>query len=347
MESRFDFGLVTFGDVTTDAEGRLLSHARVLRNLVEEAIVADRSGLDVFGVGEHHRADFAVSAPEVVLAAIAERTTNIRLGSAATVLGADDPVRVFQRFSTLNALSDGRAEVMVGRGWFVEAFALFGFKLADYDALYAEKLDLFAQLLRRDVVDWRGEMRPPLTRQRVYPPLEAPLPTWIAVGETPQSILRAAQYDFPLMLAVIGGEPERFRPLTDLYRAAFAKLNRPLRPIGVHSIGYVADDDARAREEFFPHYKTLRDRLGAERGWPPIERAKFDAEVDRGSLYVGSPETVGRKMALAMRALGACRFDLKYSVGTLPHEKLLRSIELFGKRAAPIARENLVEVVAR
>lgn len=342
MPAFCELGLDTFGDVGTDGDGNPLSHAQVVRNVVEEGVVADQAGVDFFGVGEHHRADFAVSAPDVVLGVIAGRTRRIRLGSATTVLSTDDPVRVFQRFATLHAASGGRAEVILGRGWFTESFPLFGYDRSQYGPLFDEKLDLFATLLRREVVTWRGKLRPALASQRIYPPVEGgSLRAWIAVGATPESVLRAARHDLPMIVAVIGGEPQRFRPFVELYRQACEKLGRPPREIGVHSLGYVAASDAEAREEFWNDYKPLRDRIGAERGWQPLKRAVFDVEIDRGSLYVGSAETVARKIAGAMRALGASRFEMKYSVGALPHEKLLRSIELYGTRVMPLVRDLL------
>lgn len=342
MAQSLELGLDTFGDITADAEGRPRPHAQIIRDIVEEAVLADTVGIDFFGVGEHHRPDFAVSAPEIVLGVIAGRTKRIRLGSATTVLSCDDPVRVFQRFATLQAASSGRAEVVLGRGWFTESFALFGYNVSQYDALFNEKLDLFAALLRQDTVTWSGKLRPPLKDQRIYPPLEGvPLKTWIAVGSTPDSVLRAAQYDLSLMIAAIGGDPRRFVPFVELYRQAFAKLGRPPQAIGAHAAGHVAETDAQAREEFWPDYKLYRDRIGDERGWPPIERAIFDAEVERGSLYVGSPETVARRIAATAKTLSLSRFVLKYSVGALPHEKLLRSIELFGGKVGPLLRGML------
>jgi probable LLM family oxidoreductase len=337
-----EFGLDTFGDVTAGPDGRLNSHAQVIREVIEQAVLADRLGIDAFGAGEHHRPDFAISAPEVVLAAIAGRTTRILLGSAVTVLSSDDPIRVFERFATVDAASNGRAEVTLGRGSFTESFPLFGFDLAQYEALFEEKLDLFAELLKQKPVTWQGKLRPPLANQRVFPLLEQPpLKTWIGVGGSPESVVRAARYDLPLMLAIIGGDPGRFMPFIDLYKRAYAQLGRPVKPIGLHSHGYVADTDTQAREELWPHHKTMRDRIGAERGWPPVTRSHFDQEADGGSLYVGAPETVARRIAATAKALGIARFDMKYSSGTLPHDKLMRSIELYGTKVMPLVREML------
>jgi probable LLM family oxidoreductase len=342
MPAVLELGLDTFGDVTNGRDALPLPQAQVIRNVVDEAVLADKLGVDFFGVGEHHRADFAVSSPEVVLAAIAGRTSRIRLGSAVTVLSSDDPIRVFQRFSTLNAVSNGRAEVILGRGSFTESFPLFGFELDQYERLFEEKLALFAAVLSNRPVTWSGTTRPPLTNQRVFPEIETGrLKTWIGVGGSPESVVRAARYDMPLMLAIIGGDPKRFLPYVDLYRRAFAQLGRPAQAIGVHSPGYVADTDEQARKELWPDYKRMRDRIGAERGWPPMERKEFDQEADRGSLYVGSPETAAAKIAATAKALGIARFDLKYSAGALPHEKLMRSIELYGSKVIPLVREML------
>lgn len=337
-----EFGIDTFGDVTDDAAGAPLPHAQVIRNLVEEAVLADQVGLDFIGVGEHHRPDFAVSAPEVVLAAMAARTVRIRLGSAVTVLSSDDPVRVFQRFSTVDAVSNGRAEVILGRGSFTESFPLFGYDLRQYEALFEEKLGLFAALLEQKPVTWRGRLRASLTGQSVYPPLErAPLKTWVGVGGSPQSVVRAANYDFPLILAIIGGDPRRFAPYVDLYHRTFAQRGRPVQPIGVHSPGYVAPTDEQAREEFWPGFKANRDRIGQERGWPPMRREEYDGEIEHGSLYVGSPATVARRIAATMRALRASRFQLKYSAGPTSHETLMRGIALYGREVAPMVRDML------
>ena len=337
-----EIGLDTFGDRTRRPDGSLVSHARAIRDLVEQAELADRVGLAFIGVGEHHRDDFAVSAPEVVLAAIASRTKQIRLGSAVTVLSSDDPIRVFERFSTLDAVSNGRAEVILGRGSFTESFPLFGFDLADYEALFDAKLDLFAAIREQKPIRWAGPFRPPLEVDAVYPPIEnGHLRVWIGVGGTPASVVRAAAYGFPLMLAIIGGEPSRFAPFVDLYKRALAEATHDLLPIGCHSPGHVAETDAQAREELWPHFLAQRTKIGGERGWPPPTRAQFDREADRGALFVGSPETVAQRIATTARELGLSRFDLKYSNGALPHETLMRSIELIGTRVMPRVHELL------
>jgi probable LLM family oxidoreductase len=342
-----EFALDTFGDVTSGVDGTLLPHAQVIRNVIEEGVLADQLGLDFIGLGEHHRADFAISAPEVVLVAIAARTERIHLGSSVTVLSSDDPIRVFQRFSAVDAVSSGRAEVILGRGSFTESFPLFGFDLRQYEELFEEKLDLFAALLKQQPVTWQGHLRPPLRDQSIYPPVErSPLKTWIGVGGSPESVVRAAHYDLPLMLAIIGGDPRRFRPYVDLYHRAFEQFGRPVRAIGVHSPGYVADSDQQAREELWPDYKTMRDRIGKERGWPPMSRDEFMHEADHGSLYVGSPETVARRIAATSKALGIARFQLKYSAGPLPHGKLMKSIELYGRKVVPLVREMVADARA-
>ncbi|MGJ4915324.1 LLM class flavin-dependent oxidoreductase [Bradyrhizobium sp. HKCCYLRH2060] len=344
MTTRIEFGLDTFGDVTRGADGDMASHAQVIRDVVEEAVLADQLGLDFIGLGEHHRGDFAISAPEVALAAIAAQTSRIKLGSAVTVLSSDDPIRVFQRFSTLDAVSNGRAEVILGRGSFTESFPLFGFDLKDYEALFEEKLDLFVSLLPQQPLTWQGNLRPPLREQLVYPPVEhGRLKAWIGVGGSPESVVRAAHYELPLMLAIIGGDPARFAPYVELYHRAIKQFGREMNPIGVHSPGYVADTDDQAREELWPDYKTMRDRIGRERGWPPMGRDEFVQEADHGSLYVGSPETAARKIAATIKALGLSRFQLKYSAGPLPHAKLMRSIELYGRVVVPRVRELLAE----
>ena len=336
-------GLDTFGDVTIDADGHRLSDAQVIRNVVEEAVLADRLGLDFIGIGEHHRDDFAVSAPEVVLAAIAGRTERIRLGSAVTVLSSDDPVRVYQRFATLHALSRGRAEVIVGRGSFTESFPLFGYALPDYEQLFEEKLELFVELLKETPVTWSGETRAGLDAHQVYPRTDGgPIQTWIGVGGTPESVIRAGRHGLPLMLAIIGGESHRFAPLSELHARALAHYGHQSQPVGVHSPGHVAETYEQALAELWPHWRVMRDRIGGERGWPPSTIGEFEQSAGpTGALYVGSPETVARKIADTMSVLGASRFDLKYSAGTLPHEAMMRSIELYAGAVAPRVRELL------
>jgi len=344
MADSLELGLDTFGDVTRRADGSSTSYAQVIRDVVEEGTLADRVGVDFFGVGEHHRSDFAISAPDVVLAAIAGRTERIRLGSAVTVLSSDDPVRVFQRFSTLDAASSGRAEVILGRGSFTESFPLFGYDLSQYEDLFTEKLDLFAALLEEGPVTWSGTLRASLTDQEVYPKTESGrIKTWIGVGGSPESVIRAARHRMPLLLAIIGGDPKRFLPYADLYRRALTQLELEELPIGVHSPGHIADTDQQARTELFPHYKVMRDRIGRERGWPPMRREEYEQEIEYGSLYVGSPETVAQKIAATAKTLGIDRFDLKYSAGPLPHEAMAHSIELYGTQVIPRVRELMTE----
>ncbi|MEC5182862.1 putative LLM family oxidoreductase [Cryobacterium sp. MP_3.1] len=343
MAPTLELGLDTFGDVTYAADGSLLGHAQVLRNVVAEAVLADQVGLSFFGIGEHHREDFAVSAPEVVLAAIAGQTSTIKLGSAVTVLSSDDPVRVFQRFATLDAVSNGRAEVILGRGSFTESFPLFGLELSDYEQLFEEKLELFAELLKEAPVTWSGSTRGALTDQRVFPPTESgSIRTWIGVGGSPQSVVRAAHYGLPLMLAIIGGEPLAFAQFTDLYHRALDQFGKDPQPIGEHSPGYVAATDEQAREEMWPHYRAMQDRIGRERGWGPATKARFEQDAGPdGALFVGSPQTVATKIAKMATGLSLSRFDLKYSLGTLSHDKLMTSIELYGTEVAPLVHEMM------
>jgi probable LLM family oxidoreductase len=338
-------GLDTFGDVTAAPDGTLHSAAHVLRDVVEEAVLADQIGLHAFGVGEHHRRDFAISAPEVVLAAIASRTSRILLGSAVTVLSTDDPVRVFQRFSTLDALSKGRAEVILGRGSFTESYPLFGYDLARYEELFEDKLRLFAELLKAGPITWRGTTRAPIAGATMYPPIEnGALKAWVGVGGSPESVVRAARYGLPLTLAIIGGSPQRFRPFVDLYFHSLEQLNQPRLPIAVHSPGHVAATDEQARRELWPHYEVMINRIGGERGWPPATRAQFEREAGPdGALCAGSPETVANKIAATVRLLGLSRFNIKYSFGTLPHDKLMNSIELIGTAVAPKLRALLAD----
>ena len=344
MISDVSLGIDTFGDVTLGVDGTLLAHDQVLRDVVDQGVLADSVGIDFIGLGEHHRVDFAISSPEVVLAAIGARTSRIKVGSAVTVLSSDDPVRVFQRFSTLNAITNGRAEVVLGRGSFTESFPLFGQKLEDYDLLFEEKLDLFVQLLQKDEITWSGETRAGLTRQKVYPTLGVGgLEAWVGVGGSPESVVRAVRHDLPMMFAIIGGDPARFKPYVDLYHRATAQMSRPVRPIGVHSPGHIADTDEAAMDQNWPHYKVLHDKIGGERGWPPVTRERFMNEIAQGSLYVGAPETVARKIAATVRTLGLARFDMKYSSGPMPHGAMMKSIQLYGERVIPMVRDMLAD----
>jgi probable LLM family oxidoreductase len=338
-----EFGLDTFGDVTAASDGKKLPYAQVIRNVVEQAVLADRLGVDAFGLGEHHRDDFAVSSPEIVLAAIAARTSRIRLGTAVTVLSSDDPVRVFERFATLDAVSNGRAEIVLGRGSFTESFPLFGYDLSDYDKLFSEKADLMSHLLTEGPVTWSGTVRPPLADQQVYPKTESGhIRTWIGVGGSPESVVRAAQYGFPLTLAIIGGEPARFAPYVDLYRRALDEFEQPADlPVAVHCPGFVAETDEEAIDVLWPHARNMLNRIGRERGWPPLAHDKFVDDIKVGAWHVGSPETVAQKIASTVRALGIQRFDLKYSAGTLPHERMMTAIELFGTQVLPRVKELL------
>ncbi len=339
-----EFGIDTFGDIPRGDDGQLVSDAEAIRATIAEAKLADEVGIDVISVGEHHRPDFAISSPETVLAGIATVTERIKLASGVTVLSSDDPVRVFERFSTVDALSNGRAEVVLGRGSFTESFPLFGFDLADYEVLFEEKLELFHQLLDEKPVTWQGTTRPALVNADVYPKTESGrLPTWVGVGGSPQSVIRTAKYGFGLMLAVIGGSPERFAPYVDLYHRAAEQLGTTPGPIGIHSPGFVAETDEEAREITFGPFKENRDQIGAERGWPPMRRQEFDAEIAHGSLYVGSPETVARKIAATIRSVGVGRFALKYSNGPAPASARLRAIELYGTKVVPLVREILAE----
>ena len=337
-----ELGLDTFGDISQNPDGTLKRADEVLRDVVDEAVVADQVGVDFIGLGEHHRPDFAISAPEVVLAAIAGQTRRIRLGTAVTVLSTDDPVRVFERFSTLNAVSNGRAEAIVGRGSFTESYPLFGFDLNDYDQLFEERLDLFARLVREGEVTWSGQTRSGLTKAIVHPQLGPEgMVVWVGVGGSPESVVRVVRQDLQLMLAIIGGDPKRFLPYIDLYHRACAQMDKPIRPIGVHSPGFVAATDAAAREAVWPHYLDMFGRIGRERGWPPTTKERYLAEVEHGSLYVGSVETVARKIAATVRDLGLQRFDMKYSTGPMPHGALVDAITLYGEKVMPMVRDML------
>jgi probable LLM family oxidoreductase len=344
-----ELGIYSFAEATPDrSTGRTITAEERLRRLLEEIELADRVGLDVFGVGEHHRPDYVVSTPAVVLAAAAARTTRIRLTSAVTVLSSDDPVRVFQEYATLDLLSHGRAEIMAGRGSFIESFPLFGYDLQDYDSLFAEKLELLLALREKERITWRGRHRAPIEDRAVYPrPVQDPIPVWIAVGGTPQSIVRAGTLGLPLALAIIGGAPERFVPLVELYRESARRAGHEPESlqIGINSHGFIADDAASAAELALPPYLDVMGRIGRERGWPPPTRAQFDAERSRrGALLIGSPQEVIDKILFEHELFGNTRFLIQLSVGTMPHDKLLRAIELFGTEVAPVVRR---EVAAR
>src|SRR6266699_3063871 len=336
-------GLDTFGDHEHDATDRPLSHAQTIRNVVEEGVLAEQVGVDFFGIGEHHTDEFPMPAADVVLAAIAARTTRMHVGSAVTVLSSDDPVRVFQRFSTLNAISNGRAEVVLGRGSSIDSFPLFGYDLADYEDLFEEKVNLFAELLKGSPVTWQGRLRPALNGQEVVPFAESgPFPAWIGVGGSPQSVIRAAHYGFSLMLAIIGGSPARFAPFSQLFQQALERFGRAPLPVGVHSPGHVAVTDEKAREEFWPRYLEGIRSVSKTRGFAIPTKESFLYEVGpQGALYVGSPETVAQKIAANLTALGATRFDLKYGMGGLSHQALMTNIELYGTQVTPRVRELL------
>jgi probable LLM family oxidoreductase len=339
-EPMMELGLYTFADVGPEIEP-----ARRLRNLLEEIELADQAGLDVFGVGEHHRPDYAVSAPAIVLAAAAERTKNIRLTSAVTVLSSVDPVRVFQDFATLDLISGGRAEIMAGRGSFIESFPLFGYDLGDYDELFAEKLDLLLRLRESERVTWSGKHRAPLDDAGVYPrPVQDPLPIWIAVGGTPRSVVRAALLGLPLAIAIIGGQPERFAPLARLYREAVSQAGHDPAglPISINSHTYVAQTSQQASDEYFPTYAAMMNRIGRERGWSAMTREQFEAgRSPRGALLVGDPEQVAEKILFEHELFGNERFMAQISVGATEHAKVMRAIELFGTDVAPTVRKEL------
>ncbi|HEY0035447.1 MAG TPA: LLM class flavin-dependent oxidoreductase [Longimicrobium sp.] len=341
-----ELGIYTFAEVAPDpVTGRTVNAAERLRDLMEEMELADQVGLDVFGVGEHHRPDYAVSSPAVVLAAGAERTKRIRLTSAVTVLSSDDPVRVFQDFATLDLLSGGRAEIMAGRGSFIESFPLFGYDLQDYDALFSEKLELLLKLRESEYVTWSGRHRAPLTGQGVYPrPVQDPLPVWIAVGGTPQSVVRAATLGLPLAVAIIGGMPEQFAPLVQLYRDAAGRAGHDAAklPVSINSHGYIADSSRQAADEFYPPYADVMTRIGRERGWPPTTRQQYEAQLTRrGALVVGSPSEVIDKILFQHEIFRHDRFLLQFSIGTTPHRQIMRCIELFGTHVAPAVRKAL------
>jgi probable LLM family oxidoreductase len=338
-------GLDTFGDRTNDKDDHPESHAQTIRNVVEQGVLADRVGVDFFGIGEHHTEDFPMPAADVALGAIAARTTRIRLGSAVTVLSSDDPVRVFQRYSTLDAVSGGRAEVILGRGSSIESFPLFGYDLADYERLFEEKTNLFAELLQGGPVTWQGTTRAALHNQDVVPHTEfRPFPAWIGVGGSPESVLRAARYGFSLMLAIIGGSPARFAPFSRLFREALKQLGQRPRPVGVHAPGHVAATDEQAVEEFGERWIEAVRRVSEERGFRAPTWESFMADVGpQGALFVGSPETVAQKIVANLSVLEAIRFDLKFGMPGLSQETVMTNVELYGNQVIPRVRELWAE----
>jgi len=342
--AKIQFGLDSFGDIPVDEDGKLFTHAEAIRQVVKEAVLADKLGIDVIALGEHHRPDFSISSPETVLAGIATVTKNIKLASGVTVLSSDDPVRVFERFSTLDALSNGRAQVILGRGSFTESFPLFGYEMTDYETLFEEKIELFSKLLKEEPVTWEGTMRAPLVDADVFPKTESGhLQTMVGVGGSPQSVVRAAHYGFPLMLAIIGGSPDRFVPYIDLYKRAAKEFGTEAHPVGMHSPGFIADTDKEARDIAWPAHKANFDRIGKTRGWTPMKRDHFIDEVENGSLYIGSVETVAQKIAKAIKTLKVERFDLVYGGGPMAASARLKMVQLYGEKVIPRVREILAE----
>ena len=339
-----ELGISTFAERTPDQiTGITVSAEQRLKDLMEEIILADQLGLDVYAVGEHHRADFVVSSPAIVLAAAAVKTKNIKLSSAVTVLSSDDPVRVYQDFATVDLLSGGRAEIMAGRGSFIESFPLFGYDLEDYDELFAEKLDLLVKLNESEIVSWEGKHRASIDHRGVYPrPVHGTLPIWVAVGGTPASVIRAGKMGLPLAMAIIGGSPAQFVKLVELYRKSSADAGKGKLPLAVHSHGYISKNSQQAADEFFPSYAYVMSQIGRERGWPPTTRAQFEAgRSSQGSLLVGSPQEVIDKIMFEQKLFGLDRFLLHTSVGTMPHHQVMQSIELFGTAVAPVIRKEL------
>lgn len=339
-----ELGIYTFVENTPNPEtGERLSAEQRLQHLLEEAELADRLGLDVFAIGEHHREEYVASAPTVLLAAIAARTKNIRLSSAVTVLGSEDPVRVYQQFATLDLLSHGRAEIMAGRGSFIESFPLFGYDLQDYDELFAEKLDLLLQLREHPVINWKGKFRPDINNRGIYPqPVQEKLPVWIAVGGTPQSSYRAGALGIPMALAIIGGNPAQFKPFAELHRRAAEEHNQPVPALSINSHGLIAETTEEAAGIAFPAFKHVMDQLGRERGWAPMTRHQFDASIHlNGANFVGDPKAITEKILHQHKIFGHNRFLIQMSVGTIPHDKMMRSIELFATEVAPAVRKAL------
>ena len=342
--SPYIFGLDTFGDLAKNESGELMSHAESIRLVIDEAVLADKLGIDIIALGEHHREEFAISSPEMVLAAIASRTKRIKLASGVTVLSSDDPVRVYERFATLDAVSGGRAQIILGRGSFTESFPLFGFDLRDYEALFEEKVELFSKLLDEKPLSWQGTLTQSLDNADIFPKTEkGRLETYVGVGGSPNSVVRAAAYGFPLVLAIIGGSPERFAPYVELYRKAAKQFDHTAHPVGMHSPGFIADTDEQAIETSFPLFKEAMDKVGATRGWQPMTKQHFMNEVKGGSMYVGSPETVAQKIAKAMSTVDAQRFDMVYGFGPMKASDRQHMIELYAQKVVPRVREILAE----
>ncbi|MFM6968556.1 MAG: LLM class flavin-dependent oxidoreductase [Microbacteriaceae bacterium] len=340
--ANIQFGLDTFGDMNNKLDGTPETAGQVIRNIVEQAVLADELGLHAFNIGEHHRDDFAVSAPDSVLAGIATRTSNIILGTGVTVLSSDDPVRVYERFATVDALSNGRAEITAGRGSFTESFPLFGYELSDYHQLFEEKLELLVQLLGEGPVTWSGRTRASLENQEVYPKTErGRIGLRVGVGGSPESVVRAARLGIPMALAIIGGDAARFAPFATLFRDQLQALGKPELPVSIHSPGHIAETDEQAREELWPNYLEGFGRIGRERGWGPMTKEHFLNEVEFGSVYAGSPETVANKIVHAVTSVGATRFDLKFANGPMPHAQLMKSIELYATKVVPLVRDKL------
>lgn len=341
-ENNYQFGLDSFGDLAKAEDGRLMNYAESIRLVVDEAVLADRLGVDVIALGEHHREEYAISSPEMVLSAIASKTKQIKLASGVTVLSSDDPVRVFERFATLDAVSNGRAQVILGRGSFTESFPLFGYDLRDYEALFEEKIELFSKLLKEQPITWSGTHTQSLEAADVFPKTESgTLEAYVGVGGSPQSVVRAAAYNFPLVLAIIGGSPERFAPYVELYRKASAEFGHSAHPVGMHSPGFIADSDEQAVKIAFPLFKQAMDKVGKTRGWQPMSREHFMNEVKNGSMYVGSPETVAKKIANAMKAVDAKRFDMVYGFGPMKASDRRHMIKLYATEVIPRVRELL------
>ncbi len=340
--NKLQFGLDTFGDLAYDDEtGALMNYEESLQMIVKEAMLADELGIDVLALGEHHRKEFSISSPDTVLAALALVTKNIILGTGVTVLSSDDPVRVYERFATIDALSNGRAQIMIGRGSFIESFPLFGYDLKDYNELFEEKIALLYELLKNEPVTWKGEFTQTLNNIQVYPKLQKRLDVHVGVGGSPDSIIRAAKYGFPVMLAIIGGEPTRFKPYVELYHRAAEQFNQPLHPLGMHSHGVIADTDEEAYEIAYQYIRGSMDMIGKERGWAPMNQERFDFEVKHGSYYVGSVETVAQKMARMIPAVGVQRFDLIYGIGGQKQKDRFKTIQLYGEQVIPRVKEIL------